>query len=119
MGDGVRLRFAVRASDLLKRQMREVEEAYPQLKGFLSAIILAYDDAIEGCPGDRRVAKYKPRQKAGPNERLHTFSEIAVFLRFDDAIAYIDGLWFLDIDVAVGVARDIKCARQKAAENSN
>ncbi|PWC56061.1 hypothetical protein [Azospirillum sp. TSO22-1] len=118
MGDGIRLRFAVRASDPFERQMREIEDAYPQLKGFLNAIVSAYDNAIEGRSGERTVAKYKPRQKAGPNEPLHTFSEIAVFLRFEDAIAYIDGLWFRDIDVAVGVARNIKRARQ-ATGNSN
>lgn len=119
MGDGLTLRFAVRASDLLIRQMVDVEGTYPQLKGFLNAIIIAYDNIIEGRPGERRVANYKPKQKAGPNEPLHTFSTVAVFLRFEKAVAYIDGLWFMDADVALGVARDVKRARQTAVQNSN
>ncbi|NUB25889.1 hypothetical protein [Azospirillum brasilense] len=119
MGDGITLRFAVRASDLLVRQMAEIEGTYPQLKGFLNAIIATYDNLIEGRPGERKVAKYRPRQKAGPNEPLHTFNTIAVFLRFEKAVAYIEGLWFVDNDVALGVARDVKRARQAATQNSN
>jgi hypothetical protein len=99
--------------------MMEIEDAYPHLKEFLNAIVAAYDNSIEGRPGDRKVANYRPRQKGGPNEPLHTFSSIAVFLQFGDAIAYIEGLWFMDIDIAVGVARDVKLARQATAQISN
>jgi hypothetical protein len=105
MVNALKLKFAVRASDALLQEMKSVEKAHPVYKGFLEAIIESYDGKILGQPGTKRVTVYNPRQNAGPNEPMHVFSEIHVFLRFDTAVAYVERLLFKDTQFAVGVAK--------------
>ncbi|MFM7345763.1 MAG: hypothetical protein ACKO1J_10405 [Tagaea sp.] len=95
MGNGVAqtpLRYPTRASNGLLAEIDVLERDFPILKGFLSEILAFLDGKVEGKPNDKKVIKYEPRQKAGPKEPLHITSEIRVFVSFDVAYCFIEGL---------------------------